>query len=308
MQSQPDEPVAVLNGDLISFREAKLPVFDFGVVQGASVVERLRTFSHRPFQTTEHLQRLARTLSNLQWPGEFQVEQLIEPMRKVASHNSRLIDPTEDLSIVLFVTPGAYLPDANGLDGRVPSVTTCIYTAPLPLDRYAEWYESGVHLMVPSIRHIPPECLDPHIKTRSRMNWYLADREVRRRDPGAMALLVDLEGNATETGSGNLFVVVDGKLITPRKEITLEGIAQQFVLQLAEKLNVPAERGDIGLEEFVRAEEAFLTSSTYCIAPVTRFEGKPVGNGRPGEISKRLLHEWSSVVNVDILKQARRSV
>src|SRR5207248_1360450 len=83
------------------------------------------------------------------------------------------------------------------------------------LDRYRDGIECGATLVVPSVRQLPPVCVDPHIKMRSRMHWYLADREAQRLEPGALALLLDQDGMITETAAANVLFVLEGKVISP---------------------------------------------------------------------------------------------
>jgi branched-chain amino acid aminotransferase len=159
--------------------------------------------------------------------------------------------------------------------------------------------------VVPSIRQIPTEILDPRFKYRSRLHWYLADREAHAVDPTAVALLQNADGHLTETNSGNFFIVSEGTIRTAREADSLPGISQQFVRELAKELAIPYEVGDITLAEALAAEEAFVTSTTYCVLPVTRVNQQAIGTGRPGPVPLSLLQQWSNRVGLDIVKQAQ---
>jgi branched-subunit amino acid aminotransferase/4-amino-4-deoxychorismate lyase len=159
---------------------------------------------------------------------------------------------------------------------------------------------------VPSIRQIPTEILDPRFKYRSRLHWYLADREAHSIDPQAVALLQNVHGHLTETNSGNFFIVEQGRIRTARESDVLPGISQQFVKELAQVLEIPYEVGDISVERALLAEEAFVTSTTYCVLPVTRLNQQVIGNGTPGLVTQRLLNRWSKQVGVDIVHQANQ--
>ena len=102
------------------------------------------------------------------------------------------------------MTPGEYKTYA-GSAGAAPRLTptVCVHTFPLPFELWAEKMQHGAHVVTPSIRHVPPQCYDPKIKYRSRMHYYLADQEARAGDPEAIALLLDLDGNVTETSGAN---------------------------------------------------------------------------------------------------------
>lgn len=297
--NSPGTPIAFLNGAFLPFHEAKLPIYDRGIVQGATITERMRTFGHKAFFVQEHLDRLGRTLERLEWTLPTPLDQLPGIIEELVRHNCARLPSEGDLAIVVFVTAGDFVGDANGyaVDGGPP--TLCIYTAPLSLATYARWYRDGIGLAIPAGRHIPPESLDPNIKCRSRMHWYLADREAFARG-GDMAVLLDQDGYVTETSSGNLFVVTENTLRTPLERTTLPGISQRFVMELAERSGFEVRRTNISPDYVARyASEAFLTSSTYCIAPVTSLNAKPIGEGTVGPVVRRLWDAWAEVVGID---------
>ena len=196
-------PLAYLNGRYIPGDQAALPVWDRGVVQGATVTEMIRTFQRVPFRLPQHLARLREALDYLGVTIHQTDDDLTEIVRQlIESRESSLAD----LGIVIFVTPGA-IPMYAGEFPVSDSPTVCVHTFPLPFGQWAEKYRLGQALAVPSIRQIPVEILDPRIKYRSRLHWYLADREARTIDPAAVALLQNTDGHLTETNSGNFFVV-----------------------------------------------------------------------------------------------------
>jgi branched-chain amino acid aminotransferase len=182
--------------------------------------------------------------------------------------------------------------------------TVCVQTFPLQFSRWATKYATGQHLVVPDTQQIPLQCLDPRIKSRNRLHWYLADRQARLVDESASALLLDGDGHITETSSGNFFIVRDGVLLTPRRTNTLNGVSQQAVIEFATALQIGFDERDITVGEAMSAEEAFTSSTSYCLLPVTRLNSQPVGGGRPGATYRRLLDAWSAAVGVDIVAQA----
>lgn len=295
------DPIAWLNGEFIPFRDARLPVFDLGIVQAATITERLRTFRHIPYLVEEHLQRLRQSASKIGLVSPL-LEHLDEVIQEVARNNSSLIDEHSELSIVIFATAGQALGDANGLVSE-SKPTICVYSAPLPLARYAAGYQSGVALLTPDIRQISLKSIDPEIKMRSRLHWYLADQQVRKRDPESQALLLNDQGHLTETSSGNLFLVKDGELITTEPGTTLAGISQQIVIQIAEQSGIAVQRRSLVPNDLHTADEAFLTSSTYCIMPVASYEGTSLP-AVPGPLTTRLQQLWSESIGVDFVVQA----
>ena len=106
-----------------------------------------------------------------------------------------------------------------------------MHTFPLPFELWAEKLLSGIHLVTPSIRHVPPQCYDPKMKCRSRMHYYLADQQARLVDRDAAALLLDLAGNVTETGAANFLIVEDGTIVSPSLRNTLPGVSRATVIE-----------------------------------------------------------------------------
>lgn len=300
---QASQPITYLNGELVPFSKARLPVYDLAIMQGASVTERLRTFRHQPFQVKEHLARIHKSLRMVGWKNIPNFNSLIDIIQNVCEHNSRLVDSTEDLSIVIFISAGQGVGDSNGLISE-SEPTVCVYSAKLPFSRWVSGYQSGTHLVIPDIRQIPRTSLDPRIKMRSRLHWQIADQIAREQHPGAMALLLDEHDHLTETSSGNIMVVKDGVLLTPREEATLSGISRRNVIELCEELEVDVAFQNLTAYDLYQAEEAFLTSSTYCIMPVATVNGQPIGMTAPGRLTNKLTQLWSEKVGLDFVAQA----
>ena len=175
----------------------------------------------------------------------------------------------------------------------------------MPFELWVSKLDTGAHLVTPSIRHVPPQCYDPKMKYRSRMHYYLADKEAQLVDPDASALLLDLDGNVTETGGANFLIVERGTIVSPTLTNTLPGISRATVIELAAKLGIPFVEKDIQVHSVMNADEAFTTTTPYCIMPVTKINGVRIGDGRPGPIWKRLLTAWSELVGIDIERQMR---
>ena len=298
------EPIVYLNGEIVPLSQGKVSIFDLGLVQGAAVTEMIRTFRHQPFRLEAHLDRLFRSLRCVGFPLETTVDELRAVVEKVCAHNAALIPEAHDLGIVVFVTAGlnlTYLGAVGAAAAKVP--TLCVHTFPLPFELWKEKYLTGQHLVTPSIRQVPPDSLDPKIKSRSRLHWYLADRQARLADPQAGALLLDHSGNVTETSTANFFIVAEGILRTPSEKTTLGGVSQQVVFELASQRGIESCRSDFQLYDVLTADEAFTSSTPYCLMPVTRVNGQAIGDGKPGPVFQELTAAWSELVGVDIIQQ-----
>lgn len=302
-----NEPVAWINGDFVPVSQARLHVFDLGIVGGVAVAEMLRTFRHTFFRVDEHLARLEQSL---QLAGLFPaatMDDLRHPLQTVVAHNAQLIDAADDVGVIVFVTAGLNPTYVGREAAQAAGCSIGIHTFPLPYAQWAAKYETGVALVVPLVRAVPAEVVDPRIKSRSRLHWHRADQAARQIEPGATAILVNERGDLTETAAANLIAVIDGKLVSPPPGSVLEGISLGVTLELARSCEYVTERRSLTPAELSHASEAFLTSTPCCLLPVTRFEGQPIGDGRPGEVYRRLLSAWNDHVGIDIPAQMQRS-
>ncbi|MFO0816749.1 MAG: aminotransferase class IV [Pirellulales bacterium] len=300
------ESLVFLNGRFVPASQAHIAIFDGGVVLGATVTEMTRTFRQTPWRLREHLERLFRSLRYTRLNIGMTIDELEAATLRVVEHNVGLLDAKGELGIVHFVTPGEF-PVYAGSAGRTArtSPTVCVHTFPMPFELWAKKAVEGQHLVTPSIRHVPPQCYDPKMKYRSRMHYYLADQEARVADPDAAALLLDLDGNVTETGGSNFLIVERGEIVSPTTTNILPGISRAMVKELSDELGIAFVERDFQVYNVVNADEAFTSSTPYCLLPVTRINGLPIGDGRPGPVYHRLLEAWSKRVGVDIERQVR---
>lgn len=298
------EAIAYLNGKFIPQSEAKLPVYDAGIVMGATVTEMIRTFGHKPFKLEEHIARLYRSMKYTRFEVELTQEEMLAATLKVIEQNASLLPKDKELGIVQFVTAGTfsvYAGSAGGGEKMVPTV--CIHSFPLPLFLWAKQFETGLHSVTPSTRHVPPQCIDPKMKNRSRLHFWLAEQEAKNVDPNAATLLLDLDGNVTEFSGGNILIVKDGTIISPTTRNILPGISRQTVIELAAELQIPFTEEDFQVYNVFNADEVFESTTPFCIIPVTKINNIPIGDGKPGPICSRLLDGWGKKVGVDILGQ-----
>ena len=120
-----------------------------------------------------------------------------------------------------------------------------------------------------------------------------------------MALLTDERGFITEGTGNNFFMVRDGQILTPKPHDILRGVSRQACMELAQSQGMPVVEADISPYDVRAADEAWFTSTTICMIPVTRFDFRPVGDEAPGPVYRQLLTAWSEAVGVDIASQAR---
>jgi branched-chain amino acid aminotransferase len=299
------EPLAYLNGELIPVSQAVLPVYDTGFVQGATVTEQLRTFGGELFRVPEHLARLHTSLRTAEIEPRESLADFADIAARLVANNRGLVEAEDDLGLCIFVTPGLYAAMSEGAEDT--GATVGLHTYRLPFHLWAEKYETGIALRTTGVQQVPGACWPAALKCRSRMHYFLADQEAARAEPGARALLLDGRGMISETSTANAVAYFRNEgLVSPPIEQVLPGISLQVVTELAGRLSVPFVHRDLTPEEFGKADEAFISSTPNCLLPVTRFNGKTIGNGKPGAMFQKILAAWNEMVGIDIAAQARR--
>lgn len=295
-------PIAWMNGDLIPYAQAAVPVWDLGVVAGASVSEMARTFAHKPFRLVQHLDRLQNAIRMLGFSERYDRPQLLHGIEGVLSHNLPLIPDHRDLGIVIFSTAGpnpTYLGTEQA--GRTQA-TTIVHTFDLPFETWRPQLRDGVRLRTTRVRQIPDDCLDVSLKIRNRLHWWLADQEARQLEPDSKALLLDHAGFITETSTSAVHLVCNGRIVTPDSGV-LNSLSSQLVEEFAKTLGIPFERRPIPFGEFQYASEAFLSSSAATLLPVSHINGEQVGKTIPGPVFHQMAAAWSELAGIDIVQQ-----
>ena len=302
------EPIVYLNNGFVPASQAKLNIYDLGLVLGATLTEMTRTFRHQPFRAEEHVARLYRSLKYSGIAVSLSPEEMLARTHDLAAANCKLLAADADLGIVHFVTPGENLLYAGSAGAAGPlTPTVCIHSFPLRFGLWRHLFTEGAHVVTPSIRHIPPQCIEPKMKNRSRLHWFLADKQSQAVDPRAITLLLDLDGNVTECGGSN-FVIVKGRtIISPTTRNSLWGVSLQTVKEFAPTIGMEFVEQDFQPYDVVNADEAWLTTTPYCLAPCTKINNIPIGSGRPGPMFQQMLQAWSQRVGMDIGAQVMQA-
>ena len=191
---------------------------------------------------------------------------------------------------------------------QVSKPTVMIYTQPMNLVLWAPFYTKGCHAVTPPTRMVPSQSLDARIKNRSRLFYTLAEIEAKLVDPEAQSVILDIHGNVAENKGGNIFMIKDGKLITPTTANCLEGLTRNSTMEIARSLGIEVIEAVIQSYDLATADEMFITSTPYSIMPATKFNGMPIADGNVGPITKKLIQGWSDRVGVDIVKQAEEQL
>lgn len=304
MEHDASKHLVYISGEMFPPDQAKISVFDTAVTLGDTVTESTRTFGHRPFKLKRHIKRLYKSLKVSRINAGMTPDEMTAVTLEVLETNLPHVPSHEDVWIVHNISRGMGAAAADPTLQRSPA-TIIINTAPMILRDWAGFYTEGCHAVTPFSRAIPTQSLDARIKNRSRLAYTLAEAEVKLVDPQAQSVILDTDGNVTENKGGNFFIWADGVLKTPHARGALAGISRETVLELAGVVGIPTQITDFQPYDIYTADEAFFTSTPYCIMPATKFNGLPVGDGTVGPVARQLLQAWSDLVGLDIVGQAQ---
>jgi branched-chain amino acid aminotransferase len=268
-----------VGGRLTHRDQAAVSPFDSVVQGGDAVWEGLRLYRGRIFRLEQHLDRLvgsAKALAFAQIPSR---EAIVTEIRRTLAANHMY----DGVHVRLTLTRGVKL--TSGMDPRLnQSGPTLIVLAEHKPPVYAT---DGLSLVTSSVRRFPPDCLDPKIHHNNLIQSILAKIEANVADADD-ALMLDLRGFIAETNATHLFLVVGGRVLTPRVVACPEGITRAAVLELCAAHGIPCEERDLSLTEAYRADEMFCSGTMGELAAVTRVDGRVIGDGRPGPMTQQL--------------------
>ena len=291
------ERVAYVNGHVVPESEAVVSIRDRGFLQGDAVFDTTRTFGGRIFRLDEHLDRFFNSLKYMRIDPGLTKDDFARLTMEVLQANLPLLDDDDDYWVSQRVSRGVRV------DGQ-DRPTVVIECAPLPFKARARYYRDGLPVIVPSVRRTPPESQSPRAKVHNYVNLVQAELEVRSQNPEAWPILLDTNGNLAEGPGSNIFVVKDGAVMTPKEQFVLAGISRQVTIELAQELGIEVHETDIDLFDAYTADEAFVTSTSFCICPVSSFNGSTVADGAvPGPVTDRLTRAYSGMVDLDITAQ-----
>jgi len=281
-----------LNGKLVDKKDAKVSVFDHGFLYGDGVFEGIRAYNCLVFKLKEHIDRLYESAHTIMLDIPLTKKEMINAVIKTLKAN-RL----KDAYIRIVVSRGE---GDLGLDPRKckGNETVVIITDKITLYP-KKLYEEGMEIItVPTIRNLP-EALNPQIKSLNYLNNILAKIEAINCGYEE-ALMMDHLGYIAECTGDNIFVVKKGELYTPPQCMgTLRGITRDTVLEIAKKLKIPTHEHVLTRHELYISEECFLTGTAAEIVPVVKIDGRKIGEGKPGKITKLIMKEFRKLTKKD---------
>lgn len=278
--------VVNVGGRLSHRDEAGVSPFDSVVQGGDAVWEGLRLYAGRVFALDEHLARLRRSAQALAFERIPTDDEIVEEIRRTLAANGM----TDGVHIRLTLTRGVKI--TSGMDPRLNrSGPTLIVLA----EHKPPVYDAGgITLITSSVRRPTPDVLDPKIHSNNLLNSILAKIEANAAGADD-AVLLDRDGFIAETNATHLFFVLDGVLCTPTTRACPEGITRATVLRLAADAEVPTEVGDFPLTRLYSAAEAFVTGTMGELTPVLAVDGRAIGAGAPGPLTKQLSTAYAEL-------------
>ena len=289
----------LVNGQFVDRDKAQVSIHDRGFRLGDVVFDTSRTFNGQIFRLRDHLERFYRSLKYVRINPGMSIDEMEVATLEVVKKNEALRESLKDDYMISQIVSG-------GISQRINGPTVVIMIDPLGSPRWAPAYKDGASVVISKTRSYSSQSLDPKVKHYSRLNFVLAELEATDVDPGSLPLLLDLDGNVSESTGANFFIVSDKRLLVPKTESTLQGVSRLTITELAKSLSIPVIETNIQPYDVYTADEAFLCSTPYCLLPVGKVDGRQIGDAVPGNITNQLLAAWSEKVGLDIVDQLRR--
>jgi len=275
-----------LNGVFVDRDQAKISVFDHGLLYGDGIFEGIRLYQRCVFKLEEHLERLEYSAKALRLELPWTREELAEAVCECCRVNGLV-----EGYIRLLVTRGEGTLGLSPLTCENPQLIIIADKIQL----YPEsFYSEGLKIITVPTRRVNPAALPPMIKSLNYLNNILAKMEAQLVGFHEAIMLND-QGFVAECTGDNIFILHKGKLITPETNTgSLKGITREVTFQLAEELGVPAATGNLTRYDVWNADECFLTGTAAEIIPVVELDGRSIGDGKPGAVTAQFLDRFRS--------------
>lgn len=285
--------VVYINGKFVPEEDAKISVYDHGLLYGDGAFEGIRVYSRKVFKLREHIARLFRSAHALMIELPITPQELEEAILTALRTND-----LTDGYIRLTISRGVGL----GLDPRgVKNPTIIVMTDKLSLYPQ-EMYRDGLMVVTVSTRVPPAQALEPRIKSLGKYVCNIQAKLEANRVGAGEGLMLNVEGYVAEATGDNIFLVSGGKLITPPPSAgILEGITRNTVMELAEGMGIAVVEKMFTQFDVYIADECFLTGTAAEVIPVSVVDGRTIGSGKPGEMTKKLMaayHELTRTTGV----------
>jgi branched-chain amino acid aminotransferase len=277
-----------LDGQLVDKSDAKISVYDHGLLYGDGVFEGIRVYSGRIFRAAQHLRRLYDSAKAIRLVIPYSPEELQQAMMETIRVNQ-----FQDCYIRLVVTRGIGYLGLNPNRCARPSVFIIADT----IEMYPrEMYEKGMAVITATVIRNHPNAVSPRIKSLNYLNNILA--KIEAADAGVPeAVMLNHEGNVAECTGDNIFIVRAGTVMTPTTaDGILEGVTREALLELCRTHSIPFIAKTLQRHDLYVAEECFLTGTAAEVVPVTKIDGRPIGSGEVGPVTRKLMSAFYEYV------------
>jgi len=295
-----EDGLCYVNGSFVRASEAKISIFDRGFTSGEGVYDVTRSFGHKLFKLDAHIARLYRSLKYTRIDCGIPIEEMTRLSIDVFERNKHLLGPDDDCALWQVVSRGS----DRFTKGKPMTASVAVFCLPIAYHTFAREYVDGCVLVTPSTRRIPPQSLEAKAKITNKMNHTVAAFEAKQVNPRATPLMLDLDGNISETHLGNFFFVSGGKLCTSTDRTVLGGVTRSTLFSLADEMGIPVVEADFTPYDVYCADEAFTASTSPSIVPVKSLNGTTIGTSIPGPVTLKLMREWEKKVGIDFVSQA----
>ena len=302
MTDRPNERIAYFNGEYVPESHVLIPFRDRGFRFGDGAFDTERTVNGKLFRLDDHIVRLYRSMRYLKIDITETPEEMARITEEVVERNLSLLPEGEDYWVFQNISRGAVW--VGDEPNRREGPTVVVHVQPIPFRPRARLYRDGIELMMAPFRRTPPEAQSPRAKLTNYINVTLADMHVKAQNPDAWAGLLDVNGNLNEGAGQNLWLVRDGALFTPRREMILEGVSREVVVELAADLGITVHETDLDLFDAYTADELFLSSTSLCVCPVRSIDGRDAASADiPGPVTRRIMDAYKSLIGFDFEQQ-----
>jgi branched-chain amino acid aminotransferase len=269
-----------INGKFIPAEEAAVSVFDHGFLYGDGVFEGIRAYGGRVFRLKEHVRRLFDSAQAIMLCIPMTQEEMSQAILETLRKNN-----LKDGYIRPIVTRGI---GDLGLDPVKCSAATVLIITKEWGAMYGDLYEIGLTAVTVTVRRNAPDALPPNTKSLNYLNNIMAKIEANIKG-GNEAIILDAQGRISEGSGDNIFIIKDGRIYTPYTINNLKGITREAVIELAKAKGYEVLERDLGLFDLYTGDEVFVTGTAAEVAPVAKVDGRIIGNGKPGPITKDLM-------------------
>jgi len=275
-----------IDGKFYTKENAKVSVYDHGLLYGDGVFEGIRAYNGRIFRLDEHIDRMYDGAKAIMLEPPVSKAQMKEIIKETLRKNN-----LKDAYIRPIITRGK---GNLGLDPNKCPKPSIICIAETWGAMYGDLYEKGLTAVTVSIRRNAPEALPTDIKSLNYLNNILAKIEANIKG-GDEAIIFDVRGNLAEGSGDNIFLVKNGKIYTPFTQINLNGVTRGAVFDLSAKLKIQIVETNLGYFDLYTADEVFVTGTAAEIGPITNIDGRVIGTGKPGPITKKLMKAYTEL-------------